>query len=123
MGAFTDGREQADGAAATALEAWTLALQLTEDEDDAVRGAVSAALGAAVAADAGSPAAEQACRDSTRPRNMRTPIRVGANSCTMSHAYGRASPPREVQPAQSLQLHCGCWKSGKTPNMPDACGQ
>ncbi len=41
------------------LEAWALALQLTEDEDDGVRREVTAALGAAVAADDGVPGAEQ----------------------------------------------------------------
>ena len=60
-----DSEEHADGTAALALEAWALALQLTEDEDDAVRRAVSAALGAAVAADAGVSAAEQVRRAST----------------------------------------------------------
>ena len=56
----TDGR--ASGLAELSLEAWALALQLTEDEDDGVRREVSAALGAAVAAADSAQGAEQACR-------------------------------------------------------------
>ena len=52
---------RAGGLTELSLEAWALALQLTEDEDDGVRRRVCAALGAAVAVDDGVPGAEQVC--------------------------------------------------------------
>ena len=52
---------QAGGLTEMGLEAWALALQLTEDEDDGVRREVCSALGAAVAAADGVPGAEQVC--------------------------------------------------------------
>ena len=54
------------GTAALPLEAWALALQLTEDEDDGVRREVSAALGAAVSADDGAVRDEQVRLSLTR---------------------------------------------------------
>jgi hypothetical protein len=108
LGAFVDDGKQSDGAAAPALEAWTLALQLTEDEDDAVRRAVSAALGAAVAADAGASGAEQVCP-----------------ALAVDYSHGNLELLQTVdfvRPLNSLLLPtrgvctpCDCWQSSIKP--------
>ena len=82
--ASTAGEAQAEGS--LALQAWAMALQLTEDEDDAVRRTVSAALGAAMAADAGVLAAEQVCGVRTSVDGSRSKVRVGCGvqyECTV----------------------------------------
>ncbi len=74
---------QASALTELSVEAWALALRLTEDEDDGVRRRVTAALGAAVAAADGVAGAKQARSTTHGNRGLCKPyLSLGGGSST-----------------------------------------